>query len=199
MNHPDNRLLGHHFLNESAGYEVRRWELTPNAHTGGFNIGRDRRHQLRCIRRVVTKVELQVLRIFFILLRPRFLPSELRRSMQTLGHVLSVPSPKDFWSLLWLEKLMHPQNSFNTLMVHEAYPAIFRIMSTLSSAPHPLPNTAHKLSVWTAIRNYVMTLAPMRFTQPSIMMLVVGVASLPMENQHREACHINRWWWGVRS
>ncbi|CAK9041376.1 C-factor (C signal) [Durusdinium trenchii] len=58
----------------------------------------------------------QFLLIFFILLRPRFLPSELRRSMQ----------------------------------------------------------------------NYVMTLAPMRFTQPSIMMLVVGVASLPMENQHRD-------------
>ena len=37
-------------------------------------------------------------------------------------------------------------------------------------------------------RNYVMTLAPMRFTQPSIMMLVVGVASLPMENQHPETC-----------
>ena len=33
-----------------------------------------------------------------------------------------------------------------------------------------------------------MTLAPMRFTQPSIMMLVVGVASLPMENQHPETC-----------
>ena len=31
-----------------------------------------------------------------------------------------------------------------------------------------------------------MTLAPMRFTQPSIMMLVVGIASLPIENQHRE-------------
>ena len=31
-----------------------------------------------------------------------------------------------------------------------------------------------------------MTLAPMRFTQPSIMMLVVGVASLPMD-QHPEA------------
>ncbi|CAE7943106.1 unnamed protein product [Symbiodinium sp. KB8] len=29
-----------------------------------------------------------------------------------------------------------------------------------------------------------MTLAPMRFTQPSIMMLVVGIASLPIENQH---------------
>lgn len=35
-----------------------------------------------------------------------------------------------------------------------------------------------------SMQNYVMTLAPMRFTQPSIMMLVVGVASLPMENQH---------------
>eukprot|EP00435_Cladocopium_sp_Y103_P044247 s1516_g12.t1 len=57
-------------------------------------------------------------RIFLILLHPRFLPAELRRSMQ----------------------------------------------------------------------NYVMTLAPMRFTQPSIMMLVVGVASLPMENQHPETC-----------
>ena len=29
-----------------------------------------------------------------------------------------------------------------------------------------------------------MTLAPMRFTQPSIMMLVVGIASLPIEHQH---------------
>eukprot|EP00434_Breviolum_minutum_P027894 symbB.v1.2.024677.t1/scaffold2350.1/size109873/7 len=57
---------------------------------------------------------LQFLMIFLILLHPRFLPAELRKSMQ----------------------------------------------------------------------NYVMTLAPMRFTQPSIMMLVVGVASLPMENQH---------------
>jgi len=57
---------------------------------------------------------LQFLMIFLILLHPRFLPAELRKSMQ----------------------------------------------------------------------NYVMTLAPMRFTQPSIMMLVVGVASLPIENQH---------------
>ena len=35
-------------------------------------------------------------------------------------------------------------------------------------------------------RNYVMTLAPMRFTQPSIMMLVVGIASLPIHNQHED-------------
>ncbi|CAE7206963.1 unnamed protein product [Symbiodinium natans] len=35
-----------------------------------------------------------------------------------------------------------------------------------------------------SMQTYVMTLAPMRFTQPSIMMLVVGIASLPIENQH---------------
>jgi len=35
-----------------------------------------------------------------------------------------------------------------------------------------------------SMQTYVMTLAPMRFTQPSIMMLVVGIASLPIEHQH---------------
>ncbi|CAJ1336446.1 unnamed protein product [Effrenium voratum] len=37
-----------------------------------------------------------------------------------------------------------------------------------------------------SMQNYVMTLAPMRFTQPSIMMLVVGIASLPIHNQHED-------------
>lgn len=47
--------------------------------------------------------------------------------------------------------------------------------------PNFLPSELEK-----SMQSYVMTLAPMRFTQPSIMMLVVGIASLPIENQHRE-------------